>query len=252
MKSLLNNCAVSSNKKPIIIAIDGPAGSGKSTGAYLLAKKLGFVYLDTGAMYRALTWKALQAGVNLKDKKSLSRLAKTTKITLLPRDDFPGVLVYVDGQDVSSLIRTPEINKWVSVVASIPEVRHAMVEMQRKIAQEKSVVAEGRDIGTVVFPEADVKIFLVASLEERVKRRWKELQEKKIFCTKEEVKKELQLRDKLDSERKVSPLKKAPDAFLLDNTNLSISETLEKLLQIVTSKIGYQKMHLNERNSFMV
>lgn len=244
MKSSFDNCVPSSNKKSIIIAVDGPAGSGKSTGAYLLAKKLGFVYLDTGAMYRALTWKALNNKVNLQDRDSLSRLAKNTRITVSSRDDSPSAYVYLDGKEVSSFIRSPEVNKWVSVVSSIPEVREAMVEEQRKIAREKSIVAEGRDIGTVVFPDADVKIFLVASLDERGRRRWKQLQDKKLPVTREEVKEQLRSRDKLDTEREASPLRKASDAITLDNTDLSISETLEKLVRIVKSRI---KMHKKPR-----
>ena len=237
MKPLFGNSKKLSSKKSFVIAIDGPAASGKSTAAYLLAKKLGFTYMDTGAMYRALTWKALNNHIDPKNDVSLSRMAETTRIDISSKEYLPGVAVYVDGKEVSSLIRTPEINKWVSVVARVPGVRVAMVKLQRDIASEKSVVAEGRDIGTVVFPQADVKIFLVASLEERTRRRFKELQEKGIFCKEKDIREELQLRDKLDSEREVAPLKKAPDAFLVDNTHLDINQTVEKLLNIVKLKI---------------
>jgi len=240
MKSSYRNSktlSIKKFKKPFVIAIDGPAASGKSTAAYLLAKKLGFTYLDTGAMYRALTWKALENNINLEDEVALSRMAENTKIDIFAKDDGPGAVVHVDGREVSDLLRTPEINKWVSVVSKVPRLRSAMVKLQRDIAKERSVVAEGRDIGTVVFPQADVKIFLVASVEERAKRRWKELREKGVFCTQEEIKKELRLRDKIDSERKVAPLKKAPDALLVNNTNLSIEETVEELLNIVKSKL---------------
>ena len=237
MRSLSENSETLSDKKSFVIAIDGPAASGKSTAAYLLAKELGFVYMDTGAMYRTLTWKALQNHIDLKDVKSLCEIAENTHIKLFSQIDSPGVLVYVDGKEVSTLLRTPAINKWVSIVSKVPRVRAAMVKMQRSMAQEKSIVVEGRDIGTVVFPEADVKIFLVASLKERARRRWKELQEKRIFYIKENVERELQLRDKLDSERKVAPLKKALDAVLVDNTHLEIIPTFEKLLNIVKLKI---------------
>ena len=237
MKPLFGNSKKLSSKKSFVIAIDGPAASGKSTAAYLLAKKLGFTYMDTGAMYRALTWKALNNHIDLKNDVSLSRMAETTWIDICSKEELPGVAVYVDGKEVSSLIRTPEINKWVSIVSRVPGVRVAMVKLQRDIASEKSVVAEGRDIGTVVFPQADVKIFLVASLEERTRRRFKELQEKGIFCKEKDIREELQLRDKLDSEREVAPLKKAPDAFLVDNTHLDINQTVEKLLNIVKLKI---------------
>jgi len=241
MKPSFENFSFYSTKKPVVIAVDGPAASGKSTVAYLLAKKLGFTYLDTGAMYRALTWKVLNSNLDLEDEKSLSELAATIQITLLPQTNSPGTRVWVNGEEVSSLIRTPEVNKWVSRVSSIPGVRKALVEAQRKIAQKSSVVAEGRDMGTVVFPEADVKIFLVASLEERVRRRWKELRDKGIHCKWQDVKKEICLRDKLDSERETSPLKKALDAFLVDNTHLGISETLQELLNIVKSRIKIGK-----------
>lgn len=238
MRPLSESCSLSCTDKNFVIAIDGPAASGKSTAAYLLAKKLGFIYLDTGAMYRALTWKALDENIDIENEDSLSRLAKKVKIKIYPQKDQPGVRVYVNEKDVSLLIRTPAVNKWVSVVSKVPGVRVAMVDMQRKIAQEKSVVAEGRDIGTVVFPEADVKIFLVASLEERAKRRWRELKQRGIGCSLEDVERELETRDKLDKERDISPLRKARDAFLIDNTHLGISETLEKILSIVKNKIN--------------
>jgi len=224
--------------KSFIVTIDGPAASGKSTAAYLLSKRLGFVYLDTGAMYRALTWKALQNLIDFENQELLSKMAENTKIDIFPREDTPGAMVFVDGKDVSNFLRTPQINRWVSVLSRVRGVRSAMTKLQREIAKEKSVVAEGRDMGTVVFPWADVKIFLTASLKERAKRRWKELQEKGVNCSIEEIKKELELRDKIDSEREIAPLKKAEDAFVVDNTNLDICQTLERLLNIVNLKIN--------------
>jgi len=244
MKPLSGNFRTSYKDKHFIIAIDGPAASGKSTAAYLLAKKMGFIYLDTGAMYRAITWMALNENTDLENEKSLSNLARKINIKIYPLEDHPGVKVYVDEKDISSLIRSPLVNKWVSVVSKISGVRKAMVEMQRKIARERSVVAEGRDIGTVVFPNADVKIFLVASLEERAKRRWKEFQEKGISCSLEEVKKDLEARDKLDRERNISPLRKAEDALVVDNTHLGIFETLDRILNVVKDKIGIEKNDL--------
>lgn len=223
-------------KKPFTIAIDGPAGSGKSTAAYLLAKELGLTYMDTGAMYRALTWKALKNRIDLENEKILSKMAEVTQISIFSRDSGPGTVVYVDGKEISTLLRTPRINKWVSVVSKAPGVRRAMAKLQRDIARKRSVVAEGRDMGTVVFPQAEVKIFLIASVEERARRRWKEFQQKGLSCTREDIKKELQLRDKIDSERELAPLKKAPDAILVDNTNLNIRETVEKLLNIINAK----------------
>lgn len=225
------------SRKTFVIAIDGPAASGKSTAAYLLAKKMGFTYLDTGAMYRALTWKALRDNIDVEDEKALSKMAETTDINVSSRSDAPGAVVHVDGKEVSNLLRTSKVNKWVSVVSKPSGVREAMAKLQRNIAREKPVVAEGRDIGTVVFPEADVKVFLIASVQKRAERRWRELQEKGILSTKKQVKKELKLRDKIDSERELAPLKKASDAYLIDNTNLDIQQTLEKILSTVNSKI---------------
>ncbi|MBE0478274.1 (d)CMP kinase [Candidatus Aerophobetes bacterium] len=224
-------------KRPFVIVIDGPAASGKSTAAYLLAKKLGFVYMDTGAMYRALTWKALKNQIDLKDEEALSKMAMSAQINISPQNNSPGVIVNLDGEDVSALLRTPEINSWVSVVSRIFGVRRAMLELQREIAKESSVVAEGRDMGTVVFPQADVKIFLSASLKERTKRRWKEVRDKQINCTEDDVREELKMRDKIDSERDIAPLKKASDAILVDNTHLNIRETVEKVFTIVKEKI---------------
>lgn len=223
--------------KTYVIVIDGPAASGKSTAAYLLAKKLGFVYMDTGAMYRALTWKALQSQVDPEDAEALSRMAHTVKINILSQDTKPGVVVYLDGEDVSTSIRTAEINRWVSVISKVPGVRQAMLKLQKRIAREKSIVAEGRDMGTVVFPQADTKIFLTASLEERVNRRWMEFKAKGEGCTRDTIAEELKMRDRIDSEREIAPLKKAADAILIDNTNLNIEETIKKLYDIAKQKL---------------
>ena len=223
------------NRGPII-AIDGPAASGKSTAAYLVAKSLGYLYLDTGAMYRALTWKALRDKIDIEDEKALSQLAKESKISL---DSHPegGVKVYLDGEDVTSLIRSPEVDKYVSIVSRIEEVRKSLVAQQRKIGRNGGIVAEGRDIGTVVFPEAEVKVYLIASFEERVRRRWEERRQKGLFLEREKVKAELFTRDRIDTHREISPLRKAKGAIVIDNTCLSIPETVEKILEVAREKL---------------
>jgi len=236
MKSLSENCKSLSGKKPIIIAIDGPAASGKSTTARLLAKRLGYLYLDTGAMYRALTWKVLKEGVDMRDKKSLAKLAKEIKIRLQSNDEM-GSRVFLNGEEITFSIRSPQVNKYVSLVSMVKEVREEMVRRQREMGRKGGIVAEGRDIGTVVFPKALVKIFLTCSLEERVRRRWKEARERNSFLTKKEIKEELSRRDKLDREREFSPLRKAKDAIVLDNTFLSINETTERVLKIVKNSL---------------
>ncbi len=220
-----------------IITIDGPAAAGKSTAARLLAQRLGYLYLDTGAMYRALTWKALRDKVDMKDKRALSQLAEETQITLSCQADGK-LKVYVDGEDVTTSIRSAEVDRFVSFVSSIKEIRERMVLQQRKMGMRGKVVAEGRDMGTVVFPEAEVKIFLEASLKERARRRWEERREKGVFLEREEVETELANRDRMDSQRKISPLKKAEGAIVIDNTHLSISQTVERILQVVREKLN--------------
>ncbi len=225
-------------KKNITVTIDGPSASGKSTVAHLLAKKLGYLYLDTGAMYRALTLKALEDRIDIQDKEALSQLAEITKISLKQNPtNSTKVKVYVNNEDVTSRIRSRLVNKWVSPLSTVKKVREKMVQQQREIAKGKGVVAEGRDMGTVVFPRAKVKIFLVASLRERMYRRWKEYQQGGISCSKKNIERELQRRDQIDSQREVSPLQKAKDAILIDNTNLSIPKTLQKIWEIVEKKI---------------
>jgi len=218
------------DKKSLIIAIDGPAGSGKSTTAHLLAKRLGYLYLDTGAMYRALTWKALKDKVNVKDEKVLSRLAKKIQIRLKPGSNVE-TKVYLNGKDVTSLIRCAQVNEYVSLVSIVKGVREAMVAQQKKLGENGGIVAEGRDTTTVVFPKADIKIFLNASFEERVERRWKEEKTKGISSNKEKVATGLLKRDRIDSQRKISPLKISKEAIVIDNTHLSISQTVDKILK---------------------
>lgn len=220
-------------KKKVIIAIDGPAGSGKSTVAKEVAKKLGLIYVDTGAMYRALTLKAIEKKIDLTDTGALINLAKNAEIRLAT-DKYFKLSVKLDGKDVSEEIRTPFVTNSVKHVACISGVRKEMVNLQRRAAAEKGAVLEGRDIGTVVFPDADVKIYLDAGIDERVRRRYKELVVKDRDITIEEVKKDVAARDKSDEERSVGPLKKAADAILIDTTDLTIPEVVNRILQEIT------------------
>ena len=206
--------------KNLIVAIDGPAGSGKSTIAKLVAKKFNFTYIDTGAMYRMITLYLLE------NKISFDNLDKIQKILNEINLDMKGDKFFLNNTDVSLKIREEIINENVSKVASIKAVRENLVNLQRKIASDKNVILDGRDIGTVVFPNAQVKIFLVASAEERARRRYNEFMEKKVEITYDEVLKSLKERDHLDSTRKESPLVKASDALELDTTNLKIDEVV--------------------------
>lgn len=211
------------------IAIDGPAGSGKSTVARLLAKRLGYLYIDTGAMYRALTLKALRAGLPLDDEGQIANLLTETKLELLPAEE---TVILLDGEDVSQEIRLPEVNRGVSPVSALGKVRKILVERQREMATA-DVVMDGRDIGTVVLPEAQVKIFLSASIRERAKRRRLELAHRGVQVTQEEAEVDLAYRDQQDASRAIGPLKQADDAILVDTTELSIEEVVERVLAIV-------------------
>ena len=216
----------------MIIAIDGPAGAGKTTVARLLAKKLNIFYLDTGATYRALTFKALEEKIDLDDEEALENLAKNLNL----RFDFSQGKVFLDGEDVTDKIRQPIIDKNISKVAEKPKVRKVLVELQRKIAQDKDFVVEGRDTTTVVFPNAQFKFFLDADFYVRLKRRFKELKEKGLNISFSEVEKDLKRRDKADLERKVGPLRKAEDAIYIDTTDLSLEEVIEKIIKIIYGK----------------
>ena len=215
-----------------VIAIDGPAGAGKSTVAREVAHRVRYVYLDTGAMYRALTVKALQERVDLMEEAALAQLAARTDIELRPgtlSDDR--VRLFVDQKEVTDALRTPEVNRAVSYVAQSPAVRHYMVERQRLLASAGQVVAEGRDIASNVLPEAGHKIFLTASLEERARRRWIELKAAGYEVPQEEVQNDLRQRDKIDSERKVAPLVRVPDAYVIDSSCLTIEEVVDKVVE---------------------
>jgi cytidylate kinase len=215
--------------KKLVVAIDGPAGAGKSTVAQLAAKKLGYTYIDTGAMYRAVAWKSLQQGKAITDELILE-VVKDIDVNLQYADGKTKVTV--DGTDVSAAIRTPEVSGIVSQVAALGPVRVKMVDLQRKMAERGSVLMDGRDIATNVLPNADVKIFLTASIEERAKRRWKELKEKGYDITLEKLQQDIAARDKADSEREISPLVQAEDATLLDTTGLSIDEVVSRILSM--------------------
>lgn len=210
-----------------IIAVDGPAGSGKSTISKIVAKKLGFTYLDTGAMYRMVTYAVLKNGINLENENELIKLLDEIKLDI-EKDKF-----YLDREDVSDVIRKEEVTNNVSKVAAIKLVREKLVCMQRDISKGKKVILDGRDIGTVVFPQAELKIFLVASPEERAKRRVKEFLEKGIDTNYEKVLEEIKERDHMDSTRKESPLTQAKDAILIDTSFMNIDQVSEEIIKLV-------------------
>ena len=218
----------------MIVAIDGPAGSGKSTVSKVVAQKLGFLYVDTGAMYRAMTLKALNLGLDMNDKESLVMLAAEVKIEL-KTDKATKLSVFLDDKDVTKEIRTPELTNNIKYVAGVPGVRKEMVKIQRKVAGENKngAVLEGRDIGTVVFPDADFKFYLDADSKERVLRRHKELVKAGQNITLSDIEKDVTTRDKSDLTRSVAPLKKAEDATFIDTTKMSIDEVAAKIVQQV-------------------
>lgn len=216
----------------MIIAIDGPAGAGKSTVAKMIARKLGYLYLDTGAMYRALTLKVLRKGVDTNDTKTIIALASASAIDLINNPDG-SLTITLDGEDVSLAIRKPEITKSVSDIAKIKEVRQIMLELQRELGKRGDVVLDGRDIGTVVFPNAEKKFFLDADLKERASRRHKELKGLGECIGLEAVHQDLSNRDKIDTNRQFAPLRQAEDALYIDTTMLTIDEVVEKLLSYI-------------------
>ena len=215
-----------------IITIDGPAGAGKSTVARRVARRLGYTYLDTGAMYRALTLKALAAKADLRDPAALIALAKNTEITFEagPRGK---ARIALDGKDVSAKIRTPLVTENVFFIASIPGIRAVMVKLQRRIGKRGAIVVEGRDIGTVVFPCAGKKFYLDADCSERAQRRFKELREKKTKISLREVAHDVKRRDHSDLTRKVGPLKRAKDSVYIDTTHMSITKVVQEIIRKV-------------------
>jgi len=220
--------------KNFVIAIDGPAGAGKSTVAKIIANKLNFLYVDTGAMYRVLTLKAMKEKIPWDDKEKLIEMAKNTKIELY--QDGEKYRVFMDGKDVSEEIRKEEVSKNTSYIASILEIRKILWEKQRNFREKYDIVMEGRDIGTKVFPDAQIKIYLDASVEERAKRRYLQLKEMGIEEDIEKIKKEIIERDKKDKNREIAPLIKTDDYYYIDTTDLTIDEVVEKIMSIYKSK----------------
>ena len=221
--------------KPISIAVDGPSGAGKSTLARRLAARLHFIYVDTGALYRAIAFASLKTGADTPEK--VVSMLPDLKVTLGYADGEQHV--YVNGEDVSGMIRTPEVSMEASRVSALPEVRQFLFDLQQSLAREQSVVMDGRDIGTVVLPDADVKIFLTASAEKRAERRFKELREKQNSTqTYEEVLADVIRRDKQDTERKISPLRQAEDAVLVDTSDADLDQSEEMLLAVCREKLG--------------
>ena len=212
------------------IAIDGPAGAGKSTIAKLVAKELSFIYVDTGAMYRGMAYACLKAGVDVEDEEAVSRKCQESTIEICYEEGEQ--IVLLNGENVNGYIRTPEVSAATSKIAVYSGVRARLLDLQKDLAKKQDVVMDGRDIGTIVLPQADLKIFLTASSAERARRRTKELLEKGQEADFEQIKKEIEERDQRDSNRKVSPLKQAEDAIFLDSSDLTIMEVVEKILSL--------------------
>ncbi|NLW45159.1 MAG: (d)CMP kinase [Syntrophomonadaceae bacterium] len=213
------------------IAIDGPAGAGKSTVARRVAKELGILYIDTGAMYRALTWKALQQKIDLSAPQELHQLAADTVIDI--QDDGEGTRIYCDGREVTNEIRSPEVSRMVSVIAADDKVREIMVEKQRAIASRNDVVMDGRDITHCVLPDAEYKFYLTASLDVRTRRRGQELKNQGYEVDLEQLKREIMERDQLDMNRKVGPLMITPDAMVIDTSDIDCESAVRRVLDIV-------------------
>ncbi|MPM39787.1 Cytidylate kinase [bioreactor metagenome] len=222
--------------KKMNIAIDGPASAGKSTIAKKVAEKLGYIYLDTGAMYRTLTYAALSTGGDLQDEEALHKLLQGIRITFSTAENEMQ-RVFLNDEDVTESIRSDEVTQNVSLVSSFAKVREEMVARQKSIAQSGGVVMDGRDIGTVVLPDAEVKIFMTATAEERALRRYKENVAKGMTTSLEELTEDMKRRDHLDSTRTISPLKKADDAIVLDSTHLEIDEVVKRILGIIEANL---------------
>jgi len=220
----------------LVIAVDGPVGAGKSTAARLLAERLGCRYIDSGAMYRALAWKALQMDLDLADERRLMRLLGDTSITLEGSGD--GLIVLVDGQEVSREIRTPEVEQASSKISTLAGIRRVMVARQREMASQGGVVMDGRDIGTVVFPDADVKFYLEARLEERAKRRYLEARSAGVAGDLEKFTEEIEIRDARDMGRSASPLRKAEDAVTIDTTGLNTFQVVAAMENETNRRVG--------------
>ena len=217
-----------------IVGIDGPAGSGKGTVTKAISNKLGLINIDTGSTYRCVALETLNRGISLEDKEAIIKVANEIDIKIETKED--GDRIYLNGKDVTKEIRSKEVTRVVSPVSSIVEVRLKMVEVQRKLAEGKDIIMEGRDICTYVFPNADVKIYLEASLEERANRRYKEMQEKGINMSFEEVKNNIEMRDKNDKAKEVGALKLAPDSVIVDTTDKTINQVVEEIIDIINKK----------------
>ena len=222
--------------KSIQIALDGPAAAGKSTIAKIVAEQLGYIYIDTGAMYRAITLKALNEGIDLSDNKAAGELLAKTAIDLQPSEN--GQLVFLDQQNVTEAIRSQEVTGSVSEMAAHESVRLQMVKLQQQLAEGRGVVMDGRDIGTDVLPKAELKVFMSASVEERARRRFEENKKRNIHTPLEELQGEIAKRDQMDSERKVSPLRQADDAIYLDTTSLTIREAAAEILRLAGERLS--------------
>ena len=220
---------------PRVIAIDGPAAAGKSTVGRMIAARLGYPFLDTGAIYRAATWAALHRGVDLSDEDALSDLAASLSLDVGPptADSIEPCTIFVDGEDVTPHLRQPEVEAAVSLVSRVAGVREALVKVQRELAGRNAVVMAGRDIGTVVLPRADLKVYLDASVEERARRRHAELSTLGMGLSQEEVRRDLSRRDRIDSERSVSPLRPAEGAVVIDTDGLTLEEVVQRLAELI-------------------
>ena len=222
-------------KNGLQVAIDGPASAGKSTVAKRVAKQFHYIYCDTGAMYRAITLKAIRSGVSFDDVDEIAKIVKASKITFEPADD--GQKVFIDGKEITEAIRQEDVTNSVSAVAAIAAVREELSAQQQAIAKDGGIVMDGRDIGTSVLPNAEVKIFLIASVEERAQRRYKKKKKKGINTPLNELQLEIEARDYKDSHRKISPLTKADDAVEIDTTSLSINQVVEKIAEVINKTL---------------
>ena len=223
------------------IAIDGPAGAGKSTIARRVAKELSFIYVDTGAMYRAMALYLLREGVDRNNKEQIGEICQNAEISIEYQNGEQ--IVLLNGENVNAYLRTEEVGNMASVSSAVPRVREKLLSLQRKLAKDMSVVMDGRDIGTTILPDADVKIYLTASSLTRAKRRYLELQEKGAVCNLDEIQKDIEERDQRDMNREISPLRQADDAILVDSSDLTIEQVVERILEIFRSKTEKEISH---------